>query len=284
MEHTIIGKMEVQMPEPEIDATEDAGKAPRFRSPPYPSIPLEKAIERAASLWPKSLHHAVSITVIASAWEYAPKSSGLFATVAALKQFGLMTDEGSGDKRRFKLTDAAIRVVRDQDPLSEKRRAAIAAAALNPKIHAELWGKYEMAGASGAMDMALQSYLTLDRADGGAAPYSDVAAAELIEEYKQTVAFAGLAQAGPSAGNEVSLSGEEEAGVSNPPANLKDAHAMHANTVRTPSASPLIVGDVELNDIRVEMSGGLVRLTVLLDKNGLDKLEKKIAALRDLLS
>jgi hypothetical protein len=175
-----------------VEENTNGDKQPRFRSPPYPAVPLAKAIERAVALYAKALHHSVPMSVAATAWEYTPKSSGLFATIAALKQFGLLLDEGSGDKRKIKLTDTAIRLVRDPDPNSEKRRAAIRAAALAPKIHSELWEKYEVAGASGAMDVAVKSYLTLDRADEGAAAYSDDAADELIAEYRQTIAFAGL--------------------------------------------------------------------------------------------
>lgn len=175
------------------DENNNGDKSPRFRSPPYPSIPLSKAIERVGTFYSKALHHAVPVTVAANAWEYAPKSSGLFATLAALKQFGLMTDEGSGDKRRFKLTDSAIRIVRDPDPQSEKRKAAIRAAALAPKIHSELWEQYGAAGASGAMDVAIKSYLTLDRADGGAAPYSDAAEPPRVCRRPSGLSYAAMA-------------------------------------------------------------------------------------------
>ncbi|MEP9388955.1 hypothetical protein [Mesorhizobium sp. KR9-304] len=258
----------------------DYMKQPRFRSPPYPSIPLAKAIDRLGAFYQKALHHAVPITVAASAWEYAPKSSGLFATVAALKQFGFMTDEGSGDKRRFKLTDRAIRIVRDTDPKSEKRIAAIRAAALSPKIHSELWEQYGVAGASGAMDVAVKSYLTLDRADDGAAPYSNAAADELISEYRQTVTFAGLLESDDVSSNEVgsedtdNLSDDEKAKMEQ---NL--AGQQHRDPPPPPPPPPS-----ELNDIRVEFFGGKVRINALMDKDGLEDLEKKIAAFKTILS
>jgi hypothetical protein len=262
------------------DQSESGDKQPRFRSPPYPSIPLAKAIERVAAFYAKALHHPVPIAVAANAWEYAPKSSGLFATVAALKQFGLMTDDGSGDKRRFKLTDSAIRIVRDPDPKSEKRVAAIRAAALAPKIHSELWEQYGTAGASGAMDVALKSYLTLDRADGGAAPYSDAAADELISEYRQTVTFAGLMESPSVSSKEAVVEGS---------GNLQDDEAKRdmdtlkaQQEIKKPAPPP--PGDEELNDIRAEFFSGKVRIKALMDKEGLEQLEKKIAAFKTLLS
>lgn len=167
-------------------------KKKRFRSPPYPFIGLGKAIERAEELHKNALHHPVPLHVPASAWNYTTKSSGLGSTIAALKQFGLLRDEGSGDKRRFTLTDSAIRIIKDPDPKSEKRREALKRAALTPKIHSELWEKFGIAGLNSSMDVAIKSYLTLDRKDGGEAPYSDNAAQELVDGYRATMAFADL--------------------------------------------------------------------------------------------
>jgi hypothetical protein len=265
------------------DTSVKLDKQPRFRSPPYPSIPLGKAIERASALYLKALHHPVPIAVPASAWDYAEKSSGLFATLAALKQFGLLVDDGSVDKRRFKLTDAAIRIVRDQDPASEKRKSAVRTAALSPKIHTELWEKYGTAGASGSMDISLKSYLTLDRSDDGAAPYSDSAAEDLIAEYRQTLAFAGLLE-------DVSVPSGIPFDVDT--ANLKEADiktdsptgTTGSRTELTSQVVPSPVENAKLNDIRLEFFDGKVRISALLDKDGLEELQKKIDALKFILS
>ncbi|MGH6736854.1 MAG: hypothetical protein ACRECX_12395 [Methyloceanibacter sp.] len=173
---------------------ETATGAKRFRSPPYPAIALSKAIERAKELYGHALHHPAGVKVLAEAWSYGQKSSGLWATAAALLQFGLLTDEGSGDKRKFQLTDAALRIVRDADPTSPKRLDAIKRAALTPKIHKELWDLY---GQSPAIsDVVLKNHLTLDRSEGGEAAYSDAAASALIDVYKDTISFAGLHKSG----------------------------------------------------------------------------------------
>lgn len=264
------------MPEENVSAE----KQPRFRSPPYPAIPLARAIERAAAFHTKALHHSVPMSVAANAWEYGGKSSGLFATIAALKQFGLMTDEGSGDKRRLKLTDAAIRLVRDPDPNSEKRKAAIRAAALAPKIHLELWEKYGVAGASGAMDVAVKSHLTLDRADDGAAAYSPDAADELISEYRQTVTFAGLLESDGVSSNEVGS--EDNDYLTEDELKMEEQNLAAARQRREPPPPPPPPSD-ELNDIRVEFSGGKVRINALMDLEGLEALEKKIAAFKTIL-
>jgi len=172
---------------------DDSSSAPkRFRSPPYPAINLQAAIGRATELHAKAMQHSVGWAVLADAWDYKVGSGSLGATAAALIQFGLLADDGSGDKRKFALTDAASRIIRDNDPQSEKRRDAIRKAALAPKIYEELWEKF--GEGVGVSDVVLMNYLTLDRKDEGKAPYGDDAAQAVISEYKATVTFAGLAK------------------------------------------------------------------------------------------
>ncbi|MBB3644910.1 hypothetical protein FHX14_001073 [Rhizobium sp. BK619] len=164
---------------------------PRFRSPPYPAIDLSKAIERAKQLYSKAMHHPAGTAVLAEAWGYGEKSSGLWATAAALIHFGLIRDEGTGPKRKFTLSDTAVRIIRDADPDSEKRRDAIRRAALSPTIHSELREKFGID--PGLSDIVLKNYLTLDRADEGKAAFSDGAADDVIRIYKDSMAFAGIA-------------------------------------------------------------------------------------------
>lgn len=165
--------------------------AKRFRSPPYPAIPLSKAIERVKELHGKALHHSVSIKVVADAWDYGIKSSGLWAAAAALLQFGLLSDEGTGSSRKFTLTESAIRIIRDPNPESEKRRELIKQAALSPKVFKELWAAFGPTVTT-LSDVVLKSHLTVDRQDSGLASYSDNAADEVIRVFKESIAFAGL--------------------------------------------------------------------------------------------
>ena len=56
------------------------------------------------------------------------------------------------------------------------------------------------------------------------------------------------------------------------------------NRTHMPSgATPRRLESIVLNDINAEIFGGLVRINVLLDAKGLDKLERKIQALRMLI-
>jgi hypothetical protein len=171
------------------EADQAATGVKRFRSPPYPSIDLAKAIDRARTLYGKALHHPVQSNVLADAWKYGIKSSGLWATAAAMIQYGLLTDQGSGDSRRFQLTDSAIRIIKDADPASEKRSEAIKRAALAPQIFRELWDQF---GGADISDVVVRNVLTLDRREAGKAPFSDEAAKDIIAAFKSTIAFAGV--------------------------------------------------------------------------------------------
>lgn len=168
----------------------ESEKAKKFRSPPYPSIGLGKAIDRARQLYAKAQHHPVSFKVLADAWGYAEKSSGLWGTAAALIHYGLLEDDGTGKARKFKLCDVAQRIIRDAEPNSAKRLEAIRRVALNPVIFAELWGKFK--NPQNLSDAVLINYLTLDRQDAGKAPFSDSSAEDAVKTYRETIASSGL--------------------------------------------------------------------------------------------
>ncbi len=163
----------------------------RFRSPPFPFIGLERAIERAEQLHAQDRDHAVPLSAAAKAWGYSSSSSGGAQTIAALKQFGLLSDEGSGTARKVRLTKLALRLILDKRPDSAERVHALREAALTPKIHRELWEKW---GANFPSTVTMKTYLTLDRTLADQAPYSDQAAEELIRLYASAIAFSGLAE------------------------------------------------------------------------------------------
>jgi hypothetical protein len=58
-------------------------------------------------------------------------------TVAALKKYGLLDYEGSGDARTASLTDLAVDILMKPDPLPGIQRAA-----LTPPIYREMWDTY----------------------------------------------------------------------------------------------------------------------------------------------
>jgi hypothetical protein len=130
------------------------------RSPNFPFISLERALERAGQLYEKEKRSATPFKVAAEHWRYSPTSSGALQTAAALKQYGLLVDEGSGKDRRVKLTEMALRILLDKREDSTEREHLKRQAALTPPIATEINQKYPEELPS---DGTLHHFLVLDR-------------------------------------------------------------------------------------------------------------------------
>jgi len=165
------------------DQVESTG---RLKSPPFPSIPLQKAVERAAQLYASERDHFVPVSSAARAWNMSPTSSAPIQTVGALKQYGLITDEGTGATRKVRLTHDALRIVLDKVPNSADRLRALERCFLAPKAFSELWQQY---GKNLPSDQTVLNYLTLERKLTGLAPFSELGAIELLSNYLSTMAF-----------------------------------------------------------------------------------------------
>src|SRR4051812_11473807 len=97
------------------------------RSPNFPFVDLETAIERARILNQKEGRNSAAPETVVDHWGYAPKSSGGRQTIAALRQFGLL--EGRGTSLR--LTDLA-RSILISEPGSGQWLRGVQQAALKP--------------------------------------------------------------------------------------------------------------------------------------------------------
>jgi len=171
------------MPEKTKAAQPESEKRKRMRSPAYPYVNLETAIKRAKEFYDKEQRNAAALKVAVKHWGYEEKSSGGAQTAAALISFGLMQDEGTGEKRKLKLTDTALRIVLDNRADSEERAQAIRTAALTPKIHRQIWKNWRNDLPS---DDNLKHTLQLDWKP----PFNPAAVDGFIKEYKDTIAFA----------------------------------------------------------------------------------------------
>lgn len=156
-------------------------KKPRGRSPSYPAINLETAIDRVKVLYAKERQHPTPAETIVRHWGYKSFNGPASLSLAALKKFGLTVDEGTTAARRAAVSDLAVNILENPDPA--KRRAAIQEAALRPTIHAELWHKYE---ANLPSDESLRWELTRERG------FTPTGADEFIPEYRATISFAQL--------------------------------------------------------------------------------------------
>jgi hypothetical protein len=164
----------------------DDRRKQRLRSPAYPYINLETAIARAQAFYDIEIRSAVPITLAAKDWGYEAKSSAAMQTAAALMSFGLMSDEGTGDKRKVRLTQNALKILLDKRPDSIERAALIKQAALAPKIHQQIWEKL----GGGVSDGALRHSLIFEWNP----PFNENSVDGFIREFRDTIAFAKLAE------------------------------------------------------------------------------------------
>src|SRR5687767_8553411 len=113
-----------------------------IRSPGYPAIDLQEAIQKADKMYDEEKRSPTSPDVLAEHWGYRTTSSGAKLAVAALKKYGLIEAVGGKKSGQVKLSDLAFKILLDKREESPERTAAIKKAALNPNIHRELWDKW----------------------------------------------------------------------------------------------------------------------------------------------
>jgi hypothetical protein len=161
----------------------------RQKSPPYPSLSLKGALDRAEQLREVAKGFSVPMPSAAKAWGYSPTSSSVISVVGALNQFGLLEEAGSGDAKRVKVSALGEAILLDKRPNSAARSNAIKKAALAPKVFLELWDQFKT---SEVDDHTLVYELTLGRAQSGKAPYTEQAARDVAAKYVESLRFAGL--------------------------------------------------------------------------------------------
>lgn len=151
------------------------------RSPPFPFIALDRALQRMHELMEYSKGHPIRVQSAVQAWGYNPKSSGGTQTIGALKGFGLIDDSGSGDERRVFLSELGKRLSRS--PPAEVKISLLREAALKPKLIAEYWDVW---GANRPPDNDCRWELVDTRG------FTEDAAAKFLSVYDATLAFANV--------------------------------------------------------------------------------------------
>lgn len=103
----------------------------------FPFINLAKSLERSKLIFENDKSgKGLKMPVAFSAWGYSDKSSGGFQTVAALKSYGLLIDEGANDDRAVKLTTEARQYF--QTELEEDKGRLLSGFAGRPTLMAHL--------------------------------------------------------------------------------------------------------------------------------------------------
>jgi hypothetical protein len=150
---------------------------PSDRSRTYPRIDLQEAIQRAETVYNKEKQNATPVETLANHWNYSVKSSGFQGVFSALKQFGLLEQQGQREDRTGHLTSLAITLLRAPE---QEKSEAMWEAAMSPTIHAILWDRYgEVLPSSKNLIRTLQKEYD----------FSEPGATILEREYRQTLAF-----------------------------------------------------------------------------------------------
>jgi hypothetical protein len=183
------------MPE-SIEKTETK-RAKQGRSPAYPNLSIEEALEKAQALHDAEGTYAVPMPSAFAAWGYGTKSSGGRATRAALRYYGLISIEGDREAGKVQLTEDARRVLLDNREDQSEKKALVKKMALAPAIHEKLVEKFPQGIKS---DATVEHYLVFEEG------YNQKAAGEIIKEFKATAHYAGLFEpadiVGKACGNE----------------------------------------------------------------------------------
>lgn len=158
---------------------EEEGRNKKERSPSFPFIPLQKALERAHAMLAAHRRNQTRPSAVSDTWGYSPSSSGFMQTVAALKAYGLIDDVGRGEDRRVQLSDLAVRIL--SDAREGAREQAIKEAAMKPKMfmaYSVIWFPERPS------DAHCLSELTLDRG------FTQEAAKLFLRVFDENMSFA----------------------------------------------------------------------------------------------
>jgi hypothetical protein len=215
------------------------------RSPAYPAVPLETAVESARKLWNAQRKQESHIDSTLKALGYAARSGTALRAIAALSHYGLVEETGSKDDRKFRLSEAAQDILHLAET-DDRRRRALKAAALSPKIHASLWERY---GPNLPDDGAITPYLIRDKG------YNDAVVDSIIANYRATLEFAKLDKVEDSnpegAVQSEERNGEPENGVAT---DLQDSSSKAKQAAASAQELPILVGDNRIARIPFPMS------------------------------
>ena len=107
------------------EADKSASKRKRNRSPKHPAIDLEAAISNVTVFHNEALEHSVTVEAACEFWGLTYGSGAGNRAISTLLQFGLLKGEGSGDRRKVKITSRGLDIVSDPEGVTEARAEAI---------------------------------------------------------------------------------------------------------------------------------------------------------------
>jgi hypothetical protein len=152
----------------------------RDRSPAYPIVPLEIALERLVEFDAHFKRMAARPEKVGEAWGIKAKAHA-DRTAAALRYFGLLEYQGTGKARSVVVSDEGRKYLRAQQ--EETKREVVKTAALRPKQIAKFWNDWR---AERPADAACLDGLVLKNG------FSEAGARDFLKVYDATISFAKL--------------------------------------------------------------------------------------------
>lgn len=183
-------------------ASKDHGSEPKskkHRSPNYPSFSLETAVAKASVLYQRNKRHWIPAAAAMEQMDYKSNSSTGQQAIAALKSFGLIDDQGSGDKRQICVNERATKIILG----AAAKPQMLQEAALLPPINSEVWEKFYKPGDGLAPDATIRDYLIFQRD----VKFNPDSVGTFIAQLKNSASYANLY----SLANTTELDGEPEA-------------------------------------------------------------------------
>ena len=174
------------------------------RSPAYPYISLDLAIERAKKIYAQAKDHPQTREVMARVYGKPVTSSATLQTFATLVQYGLLETIAVGSQKRLQVT-TPLKIISNSSTPAKQVIQAKQFCALRPRIFKELFDKFEYADVH---DSLILFYLTSERESSHGTVYTDKAAQEVLRVYRATLAYAGLGP--PDKSEPVELDGNDD--------------------------------------------------------------------------
>ncbi|HEY1561746.1 MAG TPA: hypothetical protein VGF71_12795 [Caulobacteraceae bacterium] len=239
----------------------------RQRSPSYPSLALEQAIDMVAKIHKANRTNVISRETAAKDMGYAGLTGRSLTVIGSLAQYGLIEKAGKGD---IKVTRRAVEILH---PVEEAHRSeAIVEAALAPALFRDLRERFPEGVPS---ENALRSFMVQN-------DFNDVAIGPAISAFLETNAFAEKAKESGRTGPDRAEAGESPSQT--PP---KEDQVMEAANAAPPRFQPAwapSASDADLNKPVMNIRGGQVMISGLFDLKGLRQLKKRITGLEALMA
>ncbi|MDB5823796.1 MAG: hypothetical protein JWR21_2500 [Herminiimonas sp.] len=214
---------------------------PRKKSPRFPSMSLDEALDRAIKVYEKERLHAAAVDIVATHIGYKSANNGsALAALASLRYYGLLERPKEG----FLAVSKDVESFR-YAPEEEHRQALLIKFLKQPPLYAELLEKY----ATGLPSDANLRYELIQRG------FNPSAAAYALGVFKRSVDFAGFYDVAPTPVEAEAVEGNEQSTFSRVD-DASAAPALFAAGRTTPVALPQSVEHEDFDRIPVRLPGG----------------------------